>query len=313
MDATRKKWYAYQKLGKGYFHLCSDGWKEGCLFYTDAQYASGMCTMALVTRLFPVVVYAFELMSNHIHVVLSGTGRDCCHAFFYIRKRISSRLKRDGYPPLPHNYDFKLIPIENVRQMMSNLLYLARNPYERALAVPGTYPWGSSYLYYSMIYKNLAAKRVGDIPLRAVNRLTGSRLNLPEDWLVNPDLGILPVSFVDTSLFYKLFKTPKEYNTRLVKDYESFAGIASSLGEAGQADPTEVKDMTRMLLQNYFGGRDFRQLERQEKYRLAAMLNRRFGIDSGMVAQATGLPENIVRQVLASKDFGTRTRQPEMH
>lgn len=77
-------------------------------------------------------------------------------------------------------------------------------------------------------------------------------------------------------LFYKLFKTPKEYNTRLVKDYESFAGIASSLGEVGQADPTEVKDMTRMLLQNYFGGLD-------------------------------------VRQALASKDFGTRTRQPEMH
>ena len=64
----------YRSLPKGYYHLCTDGWKDGKLFHTDEQYANGMNTMALIKVKYQVRIYAFELMKNHMHSILAGTG-----------------------------------------------------------------------------------------------------------------------------------------------------------------------------------------------------------------------------------------------
>ena len=306
MDRWRKTWCEYKLSGRGYYHLCSDGWKSGCLFYKDSQYAFGMSSMAICSLLFDVIIYAFELMPNHFHVILSGTGADCCKLFFYMKKRISARLKKDGYVSLPAEYGFKLIPIWNEQQLKNNLLYVARNPYEKHLSAPGGYPWGSGYLNYSPLSKLLKAEYAGNMSVRRINRLTGSRISLPGHWLINEDLGILPVSFVETSKVYKLFPVVKDYCTQLVKDYEAFARIASDIGEEIIFDEAETRDIVRQVLQNQFGGKQLRELEKDGKYRLIALLHTKFGLDVHAIARGVYLPETIVRQVWGSKDYGIR-------
>jgi hypothetical protein len=62
---------------------------------------------------------------------------------------------------------------------------------------------------------------------------------MPDLWHVHPYLGLLPESFVDTTLVERLFPSPKDLQTALVKDYEVYFQIARRLGELYE-NPSET-------------------------------------------------------------------------
>ena len=124
---------------EGYYHLSTDGRPDVLLFRTKEEYAMGMTAIALVAIRFKVQIYVFELMPNHIHIVLSATGNTCVEIFEFIVRRISRQLKSDGYPPLPEDYDFRLTDIEDPKSFLDHYIYAARNPFEKGWCVPGGY------------------------------------------------------------------------------------------------------------------------------------------------------------------------------
>ena len=302
----RKERERCRLLPKGYYHLSTDGWKEGFLFHTKEQYAFGMTVIGLLTALFDVKIYAFTLMSNHIHIILSGTGSECLRAFDYFCKMISTRLAKDGYQPLPEDYWFKLVVIEDPEQMKNNIIYVDRNPYERQICVPCGYPWGSAYLHYSFINNMIPGRRADSFSRRELDKLTCTRKEIPPHWLFHQEYGLLPSSFVDLSLFSKLFHSPKEYESRLVKDYESFVEVARTLEEMPEYSDVEVKSIVNQVLQNYFSGRKISKLTNDEKGRLATLLTKNYDMTESLIAQTLNISEHMVRQFLHAKDYGNQ-------
>ena len=238
----RKERQDIRNLKKGYYHLSTDGWKDGLLFHTKEQYAFGMIIIGLLTLWTGITVYSFTLMPNHVHILLSGNGEACLKAFDYLRNKLSARLVKDGYPPLPEDCWFKLKPVEDPEQMKIELLYVDRNPYELLLCVPSGYLWSSSYLHYSQLGTMIKGRRADTISKRELEEMTGSRITIPPHWEFHPILGLLPTSFIDNNLFLRLFINPKDYETRLVKDYEAFVKVGKTLGETPLF--SETKSMT---------------------------------------------------------------------
>lgn len=287
----------------GYFHFCTDGWRDGKLFYTREQYAFGMCLVGILTLIYNIKVYAFVLMPNHIHIILSGTGFECVDAFIYIKSRLSRRLVRDGYKALPHDYSFKLIPINDPRQMSANILYVLRNPYEKQFSLPASYPWGSGWSCFSGIEGFIQGKPVRLLTSRERRDLFGTLCKVPDEWSVHPKLGLLPSCFVDRSMLNKLFETPKQFETRLVKDYESFVQIARSFDEKLEYSREELSDILHTLLGKRFPGRRLEELKIDEKGEIAVILQREYDLDSTIVARLMRLPERIVRQFNTAKEY----------
>lgn len=304
MEKYRKERNEYRKMKKGYYHLCTDGWKDGNIFNNIAQFAYGMILMGLITLRYSIVIYDFILMPNHIHIILSGTGNDAVEAFLYLKRKLNVRLVASDYKPLPEDYGFKLIPIEDKTQMRDLIIYLDRNHYEKGLAVPCGYPWGSGYLHYSLFAGLLHGKRVTEFGSKEMEALTGSRIKLPKHWEIHPVLGLLPKSFVNTGLVKKLFKGPKDYMTKLVKDYESFVSIARKCGEEVEYDSSELKDIISQTLLSDFGGRNLSQLSSDEMARLAVKLSKQFDIKAQTIADNLGVSIHLVNQFLRSKDYG---------
>ena len=83
--------------------------------------------------------------------------------FDYVRSRINKRLVADGHPPLPKDYDFKLIPVEDEDQMRNNGIYIARNASEVMNIRPGGYLFGSSMAFYSDLPRLFETIRAGDL------------------------------------------------------------------------------------------------------------------------------------------------------
>lgn len=304
MNTFRKRCEVYRGWKKGYYQLASDGWQEGKLFNRTEQFVYGMATIGLMCLKFDIKIYAFTLMPNHIHLVLSGNGKDCVAAFDYFRRRTSIRLSRDGDAPLPPDYGFKLIPIENKQQMRNHVLYVFRNAYEKGWCTPQGYPWSSGWALFSPLAAFINGQRADKISRRKLKRLLGSHLTVPGNWEFHPALGLLPGSFVDNRLVLQLFPTVKHFQTQLVKDYESFSKIASDLGEDLSYTIEESRDIVTQLIQAHYGNKDMQQLTAEEKSLLAVHVYNTYHLPVPLIAEALSLQEKTVYQLVRSKDYG---------
>lgn len=288
----------------GYYHFCTDGLKSGLLFNDEAEFSYGMFLIGLASLHFGLTVYAFTLMPNHIHIIISGSGSECVRAFDYLKRKISLRLTNDGFSRLPQDYWFKLVPIETPGQMRNELVYVLRNCLEKGFGVVGGYLWSSAWIYYSQMPVIVNGTPAGKMSGRALSRLLMSKREpLPSDWLVHPYLGLNPVSFVDKSLVEKLFPEPKDLQTALVKDYEAFFEIAGRLGELSEFNKREISSIVSQILQKRFEGRDLRSLSDQERGKMAIIMNRSYGLNSYQISTSIFMKEAIVRQLLAAKEM----------
>ena len=209
MDKRQKRRAEYKSWKKGYYHLCTDG-KKGAICHDEAEYVYLVNTISLLDLLFPVKVHSYEVMRSHLHLLLSGRGKDCVAVFDYARSRINKRLVEDGYPPLPKDYDFKLVPVENEDQMRNNSVYIARNASEVLNIRPGGYLFGSSMAFYSDVPRLFDAVRAGDLSVRTLKKMFQTHVSIPPDRLIHPGLGmVLPQSFVDMGVLHKVFPTAK--------------------------------------------------------------------------------------------------------
>lgn len=296
--------------GKGYYHFCTDGLKTGNLFYSAAQFSYGMILIGLLALKYSLKIYAFVLMPNHIHIVLSGTGENCLKAFDYFKYKVSLRLKKDGYSPLPDDYGFILKEIPDKDSMKSELAYVLRNPLEKDYSTIAGYVWGTGWLYHSGISVYISGKRVDEMSKREVTRLTGTELALPGHWRLHPDLGLLPGGFVDTSLVKRLFPAAKDFEVAMVKDFESFVRTARALNEDIEFSMTEIKSIVNLTLQNNFKGKSLSELTQDAKCKLAVILGSKYGLTPYEISQGIYLKESIVRQVISAKEYRKFTQTP---
>lgn len=306
MNKIRKTRKEYQSWGKGYYHLSTDGWKDGKLFYTDGQYAHGMTLMGLLSLRFALTIYDFTLMDNHVHLLLSGTGAASVCAFDYLKHKISARLVKDGFPPLPQDYFFKLTPVKDEEQMRVNYLYIDRNILERGVCLPGGYPWGAAYLHHAPLSAQLQGIPAGRLHKRELMSLTDSHAQVPPSWEFHPELGLLPGSWINRVLFLKLFPSPKDYQTRLTKDYEAFVRLGRQLDEKVVLTANEIKEIARTVAREMFGGKRISDLSNGEKAKMCLHLQEKYCLDQEQIALVLSMPQYLVKQLLGSKDYGTK-------
>ena len=152
--------------------------------------------------------------------------------------------------------------------------------------------------------KYLHGERADQMSKRKKEALLGSRISIPPTWEFHPELGLLPGCFLDMSLFKRLFSSPKDYATHLIKDYEAFVKLGRSLEETVVFSREEVKDIISRLMQSTFPGRRAGSLSNDEKGRLCVILNKQFDMPSEQIADSLGLPVYLVNQFLYAKDYG---------
>ena len=281
--------------------MCTDG-KKGTICHDEAGFVYLVNTISLLELLFPVKVHSYEVMRSHLHLLLSGRGEDCVKVFDYVRSRINKRLIEDGHPPLPKDYDFKLIPVVDEDQMRNNGIYIARNASEVLNIRPGGYLFGSSMAFYSDVPRLFESVRAGDLSVRTLKKMFQTHVSIPPDRLIHPGLGmVLPQSFVDWGVQYKVFPTAKEFETRLVKDYEAFVEIADQVGEEIIFSVEEAKDIVKQTLM--MEGRNLSDLSNDDRCVLAVRLNKKYRLDAVTLSQAVFIPARVISQALKSKKY----------
>ena len=107
---------------------------------------------------------------------------------------------------------------------------------------------------------------------------------------------VMPQSFVDPGVFYKVFPTAKEYLIRLAKDYDAYCRIAAQVGEDVNFSLVEALDIVKQELNMRNLSLD--KLSAEDRCNLAVELNRKYQLKADVLSPALLVPEHIIAQKL---------------
>ncbi len=287
---------------EGYYHLVMDSYEKGQLFHNELQFVAGMNTVALGQYVHKIRILAFNLMVNHAHFLILATGSDAVDFFIFQKKRINARLIEDGFPPLPDDLGFKLIPIDiqDPYQLKNNLVYIARNPYKADRKVtPSGYLWGSNYLMFSNISKVIQKNQIKDYSIDYMRKVLRTKIRLPDNYLFNDNLGmILPESYVSYKEAEAILMTSWNYCGDLVRNMDAYIKISEKIGDKIEINDQELDTIIFTICKNKYNVKSYLELSLDDRCRLGVRLFKDYHIDVKRICRKTGIEYSIMNELV---------------
>ena len=80
-----------------YWHVYTDGTKMQNIFCNEEDFIIGMWCLAAARHLCKSVrVITFELMGNHVHLIMAGTKEDCIKIFDLFATRLKKAFPKEN-------------------------------------------------------------------------------------------------------------------------------------------------------------------------------------------------------------------------
>ena len=214
-----------------YWHVYTDGSRMQNIFCCDKDFMAGMwCLAAGVHLCKGVVMLTFELMTNHVHLILAGKRDDCIEAF----ELFAARLKK-AFPKRERAIDWSqfkmdILLIESLQALRNEIIYANRNAFvANPDYTPTSYPWGGGCAYFCPWLKHLKPVPFAELPILTQRGILHTRDITPFADLKEIDSMPFIPSFCDIKLGESLFRDARSYFNSLTRNAEAFSQIASRL------------------------------------------------------------------------------------
>ncbi len=201
------------------------------IFISKEDFIMGMWCLAAAQHLCKSVrVITFELMGNHIHLILAGAKEDCIKVFDIFAARLKKAFPKRQHAIGWSNFKMEILPIESLQALRNEIIYVNRNAFVSNPAyTPDSYPWGGGCAYFCPWLKYLATTPLGELPVLTQRALLHTKKIAPlADLKVIDSMPLIP-SFCDIKLGENMFRDATSYFNSLTRNAEAFSQIASRL------------------------------------------------------------------------------------
>ena len=217
-----------------YWHIYTDGTRMQNIFCYEEDFATGMWALAASLHLSKEVrALTFELMTNHVHLIIAGQRENCIKAFDLFAARL-----RLAFPKRQRTIDWSqfkmdILPIESLQALRNEIIYTNRNAFvANPEYTPDSYPWGGGCAYFCPWLKHLTTTPLGELPILTQRAWLHTKKIEPLASLrVIDSMPFIP-SFCDISLGESMFRDARSYFNSLTRNAEAFSQIASRLKDS---------------------------------------------------------------------------------
>lgn len=276
-------------------HLTNNIW-----FQNEEDFKAGMNFVAVSQLVTQVKIYAFVLMSNHVHFVL-GPSKSIVTKFINHFKKQFSQYCQKKYSIVG------LLKRNNVhiREIFLNddsfekaVAYVHMNPVSANICLnPSMYMWGTGSCFFNSSINKCKIK-LEDISARARIKLLHSKINLPQHYSLD-DGYILPSSYIDTKFVESVFKTPKRMNYFLNKSSKAKRIYTVDINNHSTTFRDQmVVGCIHDLCNSLFRKENISQLDQLQRLELLRQLQYRFSCSVEQLARVTGIPYNDISKLL---------------
>ena len=250
-----------------YWHVYTDGTKMQNIFISKEDFIMGMWCLAAARHLCKSVrIITFELMGNHIHLILAGAKEDCIKVF----DLFAARLKK-AFPKRQHTIDWRkfkmeILPIESLQALRNEIIYTNRNAFVASPEyTPDSYPWGGGCAYFCPWLKYLTTTPLGELPILTQRALLHTKKIEPlADLKAIDSMPFIP-SFCDIQLGESIFRDARSYFNSLTRNAEAFSQIATRLKDSIFLTDEELYSVICTYINKEYSVKTPSQLSAQQK------------------------------------------------
>ena len=281
----------------GIWHLCTPGVGQPVIFHDKEAYVSMMNLIAICSHDCPdIQILTFEIMSNHLHMLLCGLKENVMDFFDMLYKKLRFNLKKEGNTvSIRHFENAKLIPVESLESVRNQIVYVNRNNYVvDPNQTPFSYPFGANSFYFSPAAKRYSNGTFGELFIHDRRKLVRSKeIDYPEAWILY-DGYISPVNYVRLDIGEGLFRDARHYFHKISRDIESYKEIAAQLGDSIYYTDDELIAVVYRICNQEYNGNKPALLPTKAKQELARTLHFDYNADNEKIARLLKLDKNIV-------------------
>lgn len=281
-----------------FWHVCTDGNVMADIFCVEGDFKEGMVVLAVSAALYrDAEMLTFELMSNHVHLIMRGDEGDCMEFFELFKRRLKRLFQRVGRPVDWNKFNAQIIKIETLKSLRNEIIYVNRNAYvANHNYTPFSYPWGGGWAYFSPVIDMLPVVSVRDMGIRKVRDLTHYRDI--DDLSTLRFVGELPFipSFCRIDIGQSLFQDARSYFHALTRNAEASSLIASRLKDSVFLTDDEMFVLAAKLAEEIFSSK-LRMLNPEQKIQLARKLHYEYNASNAQLRRLLNLELAVLNEL----------------
>ena len=250
-----------------YWHVYTDGTKMQNIFCNEEDFKNGMWCLATSLHLcIGVKALTFELMTNHVHLILSGQQEDCIRSFHLFAARLKMAFPKRQCAIDWNQFKMDILPIESIQALRNEIIYVNRNAFvANPSHTPDSYQWGGGCAYFCSWLKHLATTPFGELPILTQRALLHTKKIAPFTNLrVIDSMPFIP-SFCDIQLGESMFRDARSYFNSLTRNAEAFSQIASRLKDAIFLTDEELYSVLCSFIRKEYSVKTTAELNAQQK------------------------------------------------
>ena len=273
------------------------------IFSSRELFKVGMNLMGICARLMPKVrIYTFQLMSNHIHIVVGGSKEDVIRFFELFRKLLSKYLKANNLMYDLAGFECQLRKIETLKDMKNVIAYDNRNGYLVSPdETPFSYPWGANRYYFNPDAKCRFNESDSKLGIRDIQKCTRSHIANGIRSLKTLDGYACPMDFCYIKEAESMFHNASQYFYWISKSIESNAAIAKEISENVFYTDDELYNILSRLSRERFGSNYLRGLPRESKIEMAKTMHYDYNAGNDRIARMLDIDISVVNALFRAK------------
>ena len=282
-----------------HWHIYTDGTKMQNIFCCEDDFKTAMWILAASMHMFKGVrVITFELMGNHVHLILAGQRDDCIKAFDLFAARL-----RLAFPKRQRTIDWSkfkmdILPIESLQALRNEIIYVNRNAFvANPEYTPDSYPWGGGCAYFCPWLKHLTTTPLGELPILTQRAMLHTKKIEPlADLRVIGSMPFIP-SFCDISLGESIFRDARSYFNSLTRNAEAFSQIASRLKDSIFLTDEELYSVICSHISKEYSVKSPSQLNAQQKIDTARQMHFGYNASNQQLRRMLRMELSILKEL----------------
>lgn len=281
-----------------FWHVYTDGSIMIDLFSSDEEKKEGMIALAVCSVLFREVdLVTFELMHNHVHLIMRGAREECLEFFDMFKRRLKRVFQRLGRAIDWDRFEAQILEIETLKALRNEIIYVNRNAYvANHRYTPFSYPWGGGWAYFNPVIELLPIKSVCEMGARRVRELTRFReVDQIRDLKFVGDVPYIP-SFCRIDVGQSVFQDARSYFHALSRNAEAYSQIASRLKDSVFLTDDEMFVVAARCAESEFSTM-LRVLTPDQKIQLARKLHYNYNASNGQLRRILSLDIAVINEL----------------
>lgn len=276
-------------------HACTPENHEA-IFIDEEDFIVAIGILAICVKMYPgVMVYSFQIMSNHIHLLLSGETSEIIELFSMFKTRLRKHLQLSERFVDLRGFELKLYNVDTLDYFRSVLAYINRNGFVvNDEVTPFTYKWGANCCYFNPQMKRYYEQCSRPLKVVEQRSLFHSKVADSVRGLEMLDGMVSPYSFCDIVAGELAFRNAKQYFYYVSRNVESYSNIASIISESVCYTDADIYSVCSEIARKQYDVKSPIALNSMAKVELAKKLHYEYHASDKQIMRILKLSKSVL-------------------